>query len=532
MLNKEKKYNLLLLVAFLIGFTGLCYEIIATKILFYFFSENSLSVSTVISIFLLGLGLGSFIFGKIVHNIKNKENFILVIQVLIALYALFVFPNFDIIPTVFNALYNDLNSSIQLTLLNKFLISFLYLIIPTLLIGTSLPSVMVLILNLEDDLPAKISTIYGVDLIGAVLGSFLSGYIFIPFFGLKTLIFFTIMLNLLTGLILIVYEKKKALIYGAFSLLFIIFAIFFINPVQYSMPTYVGNIKEMKLLYQNANKFKKSDVTSKLFSKNSPYGQVTVIDENMMNEKVRSLYINNRLECTTVGIKRNHIAKSNSSEVHFANDAIKEINRKNLKVLNIGLGCGLTLASLAQNPNVKSVDVVEINPKVVEASKFFNDYSNDVLNDPKTKLIVNDGYYHLFKGKNKYDLIIVDIENPAIIESSKLYTQEFYKIVQKSLSDDGVFALWAYAPVYNVQEINYNTLSSVFPFLTAKISGPFGDIYFFAKNSEIKNISLKKSDEKYLRRLQNSTSKKINTLNNPALSLEWMRTGTLNVDKY
>lgn len=251
-----------------------------------------------------------------------------------------------------------------------------------------------------------------------------------------------------------------------------------------------------------------------------------------INQNHLLLYINNHLECTTVGYKKNQVKNSNLSEVHFAEDAIKELGKTNAKVLNIGLGCGFTLSAIAQNPNVKSVDVVEINPIVVESSKTFNDYTDNVLQNPKTTLFVNDGYYHLLKGKNKYDLIIVDIENPAIIESSKLYTKEFYEIIQKSLSKDGVFALWAYRPIYNVQVINYNTLSSVFPFVTCKISGAFNDIYFFAKNSKFKNIELKESDKEYLKKLQNAESKKINTLNNPALTLEWMRTGTLNVDKY
>lgn len=532
MAKEQNKYDLLLLVAFLTGFTGLSYELIATKILFYFFSENSLSVSTVISIFLLGLGIGSFIFSKIVYKIKNTANFILVVQVLIAIYALFIFTNFDLIPTAFNILYNDINSSIQLTLLNKFLISLAYLIIPTLLIGTSLPSVMALVVDLQDNLAEKISALYGIDLIGAVLGSLFSGYLFIPFLGLKALIFFTIFLNLLTGAILIFNQKRKILLYSAFSFFIIIFSILFIKPFEYSMPNYTAKTKEMQLLY-NANTytpFQKQDIAKTLFLKNSPYGQVKIVKEKLNKEKATSLYINNRLECTTVGLKQNN--KSNVSEVLFATEAINEIHKKNLKVLNIGLGCGLTLAAIAENNNVSQVDVVEINPVVVEGSQCFNSYNKNVLKNPKVHLFVNDGYYHLFKGKNKYDLIIVDIENPAIIESSKLYTKEFYEIVEKSLTPNGVFALWAYVPVVNIQTINYNTLSSVFPYVEGKISGVFNDMYFFAKKSEFNSLELKKSDVQFLNKLKNVKSKKINTLNTPALTLEWMRTGVLVVDKY
>jgi len=57
-------YNLLLIIAFLAGFVSLAYEIIATKVLYYFFNESTITASSVISIFLFGIGLGSFIFSK------------------------------------------------------------------------------------------------------------------------------------------------------------------------------------------------------------------------------------------------------------------------------------------------------------------------------------------------------------------------------------------------------------------------------------------------------------------------------------
>jgi len=248
-----------------------------------------------------------------------------------------------------------------------------------------------------------------------------------------------------------------------------------------------------------------------------------------MNETVRSMYINGRLECTSYGCKPNEIKNANSSEVHFALDAIKEINRPNLKVLNLGLGCGFTLSAIAQDPNVARVDVVEINPIVVKASHYFNNYTASVLKNPKVKLYVTDGYDYLLKGnKKKYDLIISDVENPAIAESSKLYTLEFYEIVKKSLSKDGIFALWAYRPIPNIQVINYNTLSAVFAFVTVKISGPFDDIYFFAKNSLIHNIKLKRSDKKCLEDLKQFGIRRTNTINNSVLTQEWITTGLTN----
>lgn len=69
MINKNNSryptYRVLLIIAFLAGFVSLAYEIVATKVLYYFFNESTITTSTVISIFLFGIGLGSFIFSRV-----------------------------------------------------------------------------------------------------------------------------------------------------------------------------------------------------------------------------------------------------------------------------------------------------------------------------------------------------------------------------------------------------------------------------------------------------------------------------------
>lgn len=532
MKHKIKKYNLILLVAFLIGFTGLCYEIAATKVLFYFFSESSISVATVISIFLFGLGLGSLLFSFFIPKIKKIQEFIFKTQFAIACYAIIFFSNFEIIPTIFNFI-NSTNTSLQWTLFCKFFVSFLYLIFPTLLIGISMPALLTLLLDYNEKIAQKISIVYSLDLMGAVIGALISGYIFIPFLGIKALIFITAAINLLTGLIMIIENKNKLIISSILSIIILLTSFTFINPFYDNNLVYKTSSNELGLL--SATNYKKISKFETIFSSNSPYGQVSIVQEKKDCDKTfLSLYINNRIECTTTQNDVEDVNKADISEIQFAIDSIKEMNKNNLKVLNIGLGCGFTLNTLAQNKKVKTIDIIEINPEIVKANKYFNKYNKDVLNNPKVKLTINDGFYHLFNKTNKYDIIIVDIENPSIIESTKLYTQDFYNLVEKSLTPNGIFALWAYVPRPNIQVINYNTLKSVFPYVTLKISGKGNDIYFFAKNTPIKNIQLGAYDKQFLKDIKETSIniKKINTLNNSTLSTEWIKTGGLATDKY
>jgi len=160
----EPSYKLLLIIAFLAGFVCLAYEIIATKVLYYFFNENTVTVSSVLSVFLFGIGLGSFIFSRFEKKIKDKKKFFLAVQLFVALYAALIFPNYDLVPSAFNFLYPLFGDSAKMMLVNKLLVSFVYLIVPTVLMGMIFPAIIVMSVDKIDQLPERIGTIYALDL--------------------------------------------------------------------------------------------------------------------------------------------------------------------------------------------------------------------------------------------------------------------------------------------------------------------------------------------------------------------------------
>ena len=79
----------------------------------------------------------------------------------------------------------------------------------------------------------------------------------------------------------------------------------------------------------------------------------------------------------------------------------------------VGLGSGVTLGAALAHP-VTDVDVVEISPEVVDASRFFERENRRALADPRTHLIVGDGRSHLLLSRRQYDVIISEPSNPWI----------------------------------------------------------------------------------------------------------------------
>jgi spermidine synthase len=278
------------------------------------------------------------------------------------------------------------------------------------------------------------------------------------------------------------------------------------------------------LLFQtdtNSNYFKKVKIKEKIFFSHSPYGALSVFDEVFDKEQHRYLYVDTRIQCSTEGLQQHAV-----SEINFADLSLNAIDKHDLNVLNIGLGCGFTLNAIAQNPKVKMIDVVEINPVMPEATQYFSQFTDNVLENPKVHIMINDGFNYLLGTKKKYDLIIMDIEHPSVIYSSNLYTLEFYKLVKKALSQNGIFTQWSYRPIPNAQIINYNTLKMVFPDVFPKISGVFNDLYYIAG---VKDITLNENEILFLNQMLSSKDARINTLNNPYFGTEMMFREMFNV---
>jgi predicted membrane-bound spermidine synthase len=417
---------------------GLIYEIVATNLLFFYFIESTYSIAIVLSTFLMGLGIGSYIIYKFKDIIIEKERLFATIQISICIYALLILTNLTkIIPTI--------------GMTGIIATSFVILLIPSILLGASFPLVG-LILNKKE----STGLVYSIDLIGAVAGSVLAGFILIPAYGNVFAVQFAASLNLMAGLIAFA-KSKKVLV---FLSIVIIAALFFIPQQEY--------VDEENYV-----------------EKNSPYGEVKY--------EIGRLYINGREQCW---FKGNH---SQEGETKIVDYSLTPLGSKDIDVVNIGLGCGNTLQQIADAVN-SNVDIVEINPAVVE----INREHSEVLLNPNINLIIDEGLHYLKTTDKKYDSIIIDIENPAIIHASNIYTQEAFNTIYYSLKDKGTFGLWTYrCGSEEYYDIIYYTLKSIFPYVYK-----MNDNNYIASKFEIEEYEGYKP----------STNKKINTINHKVLS--------------
>lgn len=190
-----------------------------------------------------------------------------------------------------------------------------------------------------------------------------------------------------------------------------------------------------------------------------------------------------------------------------------------------GLGCGLTLGTIATNSKVARMDTVELNPVMPKAAEYFRAFNGNVLENPKVNLVIDDGARYIANTDRRYDLVAVDVENPAVAFSSPLYTLEFFENVRRALKDDGLFTLWAYRRSDEFFAIIYRTLARVFPNVYMRTSGAYQDSYFFATSRKVepKTFKLSADDLSRLERIKALTEAPINTLDHQVLSRQWAK---------
>ena len=110
------------------------------------------------------------------------------------------------------------------------------------------------------------------------------------------------------------------------------------------------------------------------------------------------------------------------------------------KVLIIGGGEGATLREVLVHNSVESATMVDIDREVVElCKKHLPSWHRGAFDDPRTRLVHEDGRAFIEKDSTKYDVVIIDIvdmldNGPA----QRLYTKQFYQQLRSRLNDRAI----------------------------------------------------------------------------------------------
>jgi predicted membrane-bound spermidine synthase/tetratricopeptide (TPR) repeat protein len=348
------------------GFASLVYENAWTRSLTLVIGSSIYSFTTMLVTFLIGLALGGFIYARVLGNREARLSTFGLLELWVGLSALATIPLFERLPLIFVRLLHGFGDTFSVFLYLQIFLSALVMFIPTILLGMTFPLVARLYTQSLYRVGSGVGSSYAANTVGAVLGAFAGGFILIPNIGVQNTIIFGVVLNLMIGCWLLISDARLSF-----------------------LPRYALGLAVLVLAAIVPFKLKRWDpniLTSGVTIYNDRYEALpsdSLRVEEMRRDEV--LFYREGLT-TTVSVHKilgsDYIYfKSNGKIDGSYGDALSQLmtsyiammlHPKAETALTIGLGSGMSAKALATFKSLKDIEVIEIEPAMIEASKFFD----------------------------------------------------------------------------------------------------------------------------------------------------------------
>jgi spermidine synthase len=189
------------------GATGLIYEILWARMLGLVFGATTFAISAVLAAFMGGLALGSAWAGRLATRIKRPLKAYGIIEIAIALYALAVPPLFRWIDYLYAFIWEQFRPGFYAFSLWRFVLSCLVLLVPTMLMGATLPVLSAALLRSPHHTQTAVTRLYTCNLVGAIIGTIGAGFLLLPMIGVRWTIFTAAAINLIVGIAAILIDR-------------------------------------------------------------------------------------------------------------------------------------------------------------------------------------------------------------------------------------------------------------------------------------------------------------------------------------
>ncbi len=107
--------------------------------------------------------------------------------------------------------------------------------------------------------------------------------------------------------------------------------------------------------------------------------------------------------------------------------------------LVIGLGTGSTAGWLGAIPTMERVDVVELEPLILDIATACQAVNHDVMHNPKVHITLGDARETLLTTTDRYDIIASEPSNPFRAGIASLFTRDYDTAATDRLTPDGLF---------------------------------------------------------------------------------------------
>ncbi|HEX7665632.1 MAG TPA: hypothetical protein VF407_13995 [Polyangiaceae bacterium] len=186
---------------FVSGCAALLYQVVWQRTLFAIYGINIEAVTVVVTVFMLGLGIGSLVGGQISQDPKRPA----------VLYFAIAECSIGVFGLVSMALFHAVGKlTLGLPPLGTGLVTFGLLLVPTMLMGGTLPLLVAHFSRLSKNVGLAVSSLYYVNTLGSAAASLLAVSFFLPNFGQENTLRCAALLNFVSGIgALVLHARAK-----------------------------------------------------------------------------------------------------------------------------------------------------------------------------------------------------------------------------------------------------------------------------------------------------------------------------------
>jgi spermidine synthase len=199
---------LLAALFFLSGTAALTYQVLWLRLLSIVFGVTVYAASTVLASFMAGLALGSYVGGRVGDRVRHPLAVFAAVEIAIGALALAMPAAFDAARDIYVWESGWLPDSSLARLAARFLSSFLLLLVPSMLMGSTLPLIVRSSLTRLDAIGSRIGFLYGANTAGAITGCLVTGFYLIGALGIRRSLEAGALVNVAVGLTALVLSAR------------------------------------------------------------------------------------------------------------------------------------------------------------------------------------------------------------------------------------------------------------------------------------------------------------------------------------
>ena len=433
----------MLAIAFLTAVSSFLYEIGWLRMLALVQGASTHAFETMLSAFILGLALGGLWIRSRISRFESPVFILALVQLSMGLAALATLPAY---PFAFDAMARTLpwlrshSWGYESYNVLGYLIAAAIMVPASFFAGMTLP-LLTHVLYERGRGESEIGAVYGWNTLGGIAGIALGGLVLMPVIGLKNMIVLGSAIDIALGLALVAWLARSDRL-PARRTTFVLASVAVVAAVA------ALRLFELDPLRLASGVFRTGHAalpeTSKIaFHADGRTATVTI--EQAANQQV-SIATNGKVDGAIQMARALGNPRAQPTDDEYTMTLLSVLplayapQAKQAAI--IGHGSGLSTHVMLGSPAIEHVDVIEIEPEMINAARAFRPRVERAYTDSRSQFHIGDARAFFARSPRKYDIIVSEPSNPWVSGVASLYTPEFYRQARTSLAPGGLFVQW------------------------------------------------------------------------------------------